>query len=78
MKKEDLIKLLKEARDTEENAVPIYLGHLSSAIFWAGISKEKAEEARAILRTLASESDGHKKVVLQLLKKVTEAKKDVI
>lgn len=78
MKKTDLIRLLKEARDTEERAVPIYLEHLSSAIFWTGISKEGTEEARRILGILAAESEGHKKVVLDLLKKASEADKDVI
>lgn len=78
MKKTEFIKLLKEAKDTEETAVPIYLGHLSSAVFWTGIGKEEAAEMRKILEALASESKGHKETVLKLIEQAREVPGDVI
>lgn len=78
MNRNDLLKLLKDAKEVEEHAVPIYVKHLSSAVFWTGISREKAEEARKILNKLASDSMGHKNVVLQLISKINQAAEDDI
>jgi len=76
LKKQELLKMLKEAYDTEEMSIPIYMRHLKSAVFWTGIDKEKTDKIRKILGELASGSEGHKKVVVDLINEIKESKKD--
>lgn len=52
---------------TEENSILIYTRHLESAIFWTGVSEDNAVRAKAILKTLADESESHKLMVLSII-----------
>ena len=62
-----ILKMLKEARNTEQGAIPIYMKHLESAIFWTGIPQSNVSKAKKILRRLAAESAAHKVVVEKLI-----------
>ncbi len=70
--KKKLFGLLKQALDSEEKAVPIYNHHLESAVFWTGLSEDKAKELREVLRLLAKESIEHKIAVEKMLLKLCE------
>ena len=63
----ETLRILKEARNTEEGVIPIYMKHLESAIFWTGIPKDNVSKAKTILRHLADESAAHKVVVEKLI-----------
>lgn len=65
--KEKLIELLKYALMLEEKAVPIYNHHLESAIFWTGLSEDKAVKLKNVLELLAKESTMHKMKVDKVL-----------
>ena len=75
IKKEELLKVLNLSLDAEEKAIPIYMGHLDSAVFWTGIAETKAGKAREMLKTLAEESSKHKALIEGLIKKVNGEKK---
>lgn len=76
IKKDALLELLKKGLDGEERAVPIYMGHLKTAVFWAGLEEKEAEEVKRILEQLAIESVGHKKMVLELIDYMERLGKD--
>ena len=62
-----ILKMLREARNSEEGVIPIYMKHLESAIFWTGIPRDNVPKAKTILRRLADESVAHKIVVEKLI-----------
>jgi rubrerythrin len=61
------LEILKGARNAEEKSIPIYTKHLESALFWTGISEDRALKAREILKRLAAESAAHKIAVEALI-----------
>lgn len=74
MKKEEILAKIDIAILREEQAVPIYAEHLSSAIHWAGLKEESVARIRGYLKILRDDSMGHAKA----LRKVKELiKKDV-
>ena len=52
----------------EEEALPIYSKHLSSALFWSGLADEEQKKIRASLEILAKETKEH----IKILKSVKE------
>ncbi|UCD14933.1 MAG: hypothetical protein JSV34_04205 [Candidatus Omnitrophota bacterium] len=76
IEKQELLKIFKEAYYTEERAVLIYRKHLDSAIFWTGISKDKAQKAKELLEKLAKDSFSHKIILEGLISEVKENNKD--
>lgn len=76
IKKDELLRLLKKGLDGEEKAIPIYMQHLKSAMFWGGLPEKDAQEIKSALERLAVESVGHKKIVLDLIDHVEGAGKD--
>lgn len=70
IEKQELLKTLQKALATEEKAIPIYMKHLSSAIFWTGIDADRIKKARKLLSRLAEETTYHKKVVGELIEKI--------
>ena len=76
MSREELLAILEEARLAEEKAIPIYVKHLSAAVFWTGASKEKTEKIKETLRLLAEESEKHKKMVEHLIVELKKEGKD--
>ncbi|MDD4183706.1 MAG: hypothetical protein PHT53_07830 [Candidatus Omnitrophica bacterium] len=76
IKKEDLLKELKEALAAEENSIPVYMKHLDSAIFWTGWEDGILTKAKTIFTHLAQESSRHKIMVDNLIKHINEDKRD--
>jgi hypothetical protein len=76
IKKDELLRLLKDAYYAEEEGVLIYTKHLNSAIFWAGLDKDKVKRVREILESLAKGSIAHKPVVERMINYVKESNKD--
>lgn len=74
--KQELVRNLKEALQLEEKSIQIYTDHISAALPWTGIGKESAEKIRKTLSVLGRDSEGHKKIVLNLIKKVEEDSRD--
>jgi len=74
--KDELLRLLKDTYYAEEEGVLIYAKHLNSAIFWAGLSKDKVKRAKEILESLAKGSIAHKPIVERMIKYVKETNKD--
>ena len=62
-----ILKILKDARNSEEGVIPIYMKHLESAMFWTGIPQDNVPKAKTILRRLAAESAAHKIAVEKLI-----------
>jgi rubrerythrin len=76
IKKDALLELLKKGLDDEEKAIPIYTKHLKSAVLWTGLEEKEAEEVRCIIEKLATDSEGHKKIVLSLIDSIERSGKD--
>lgn len=70
--KQELLKHLKDALQMEEKSIQIYTEHISAALPWTGIKKEEGDKIRKSLFVLGRDSEGHKKIVLNLIKKVEE------
>lgn len=76
IKKDELLRMLKDVYYTEEEGVLIYTKHLNNAIFWTGIDKDKSKRAKELLDALARGSMGHKPIVEKMIKYVKESDKD--
>lgn len=74
--KEELIRMLTDAQLDEERAVPVFLRHLSTAIFWTGVTRQKSLKAKAFFEGLSNDSERHKKIVSDLLSKIKEDSRD--
>ncbi len=77
MTREELKTRLRQLRDEEERAIPIYVQHLESTFFLSSFKPEAQKKIKAMLRTLAVESEGHARMFEALLKKVEEPGRDV-
>ena len=58
-----ILKKIKEAINTEEFVVPIYIKHLQSAVFWSGFQKEKQKIIIKNLKILSEDSKFHTKAL---------------
>ena len=67
--KEELLKILKDAQMIEERLIPIYMDHLSSAVFWTGLDEKKVFEIKVLLKKLADDSRRHKATVDDVIAK---------
>ncbi|UCB57024.1 MAG: hypothetical protein JSV30_00035 [Candidatus Omnitrophota bacterium] len=76
IKKQELLKILKGALDTEEKSILIYKGHLESAVFWTGIGRDKTIKAKELLGRLAQGSLIHKGIVERLIEEIKENNRD--
>lgn len=76
IKKDELLRLLKDAYYAEEDGILIYQKHLNNALFWTGVDKDKAKEARRMLDILAKGSIAHKPIVQGMIDRVKESDKD--
>ncbi len=70
----EMLKILKEARNSEEGVIPVYMKHLESALFWTGIHPDNVSKAKTILRRLAAESTAHKIAVEKLIARLEGGK----
>ena len=76
IKKDDLLKELKEALVLEEQSIPIYMKHLSSAVFWTGWDEQTAAKAKNVFLYLAQESSRHKNIIKDLIENVKQDKRN--
>ncbi|MDD5464779.1 MAG: hypothetical protein PHP73_00285 [Candidatus Omnitrophica bacterium] len=77
IKKEELLKFLKEAEVLEEKSIPVYTKHLDSTLFLSGFSKEEQEELKKVLLILKKGSEEHREIYEDLINKIRESAKDV-
>ncbi|MCK9573251.1 MAG: hypothetical protein M0R20_02470 [Candidatus Omnitrophica bacterium] len=76
IKKEDLLKELREALVAEEQSIPIYMKHLDSAVFWTGWDLETITKIKTLFSTLARESGRHKIIITGLIERIQEDKRN--
>jgi len=76
IEKIELLSILREAMISEEKLIPILNRHLSSAVVWTGVDKEKTEGAQRVLKQLAMESEGHRKINEKLINKIEKEDRD--
>lgn len=74
--KEKLLEYLKEGLDKEEKSIPIYMKHLDSAIFWAGLDQKIVNKAREAFTFSMKESIRHKEIIENLIKTIKEDTKN--
>lgn len=73
MKKDELMRHIREGIRTEESAVAIYYKHLRTVITRSGIDADTQDRIRSALEKLKAESMGHRK---QLETMMAELEKD--
>ena len=66
MEKNNLLKKIDEAISTEDMAMPIYVKHLKSGIFWSGLNKEKKDLIKKNLEILEIETLQHAKMLQEI------------
>ena len=76
MDKKELLTVLEKAKIAEEKAIPIYTKHMGTAIFWAGIDKEKVGKIKEALTLLARESEGHRVINESLITQIKSEARD--
>lgn len=67
MDKKLILAKLEEAKLQEELAIPLYVSHIQQTIFWSGLSPEKQEKIIDSLKILDVESEGHAKVLDEMI-----------
>ena len=77
IEKKKLLKLLAEALELEENAIPIYNRHLKTALFWSGLPAADREQLRIQLGILDKESTRHCRILSELTARIKEDARDV-
>jgi rubrerythrin len=74
--KKEALEIFKNAKFAEEKAIPIYTKHLSSALFWTGMGREKIQKIKEALDTLAKESKVHIELTEFLINFIKNEEKD--
>ncbi|UCH12445.1 MAG: hypothetical protein JSW18_00410 [Candidatus Omnitrophota bacterium] len=77
IKKEELLKLLSRCLDAEEKGIPIYSRHLGNTLFLSDFKKEEQKKVRDTLETLKTDSETHKTIFEDLIKRIKGSTKDV-
>lgn len=77
MTRDELIAQLKQLRNEEELAIPIYAQHLESTFFLSSVKPEAQKEIKEMLLTLAMESEVHARMFEDVIKKVKDSDRDV-
>lgn len=72
MTKEGLIDILKYAYAREEEAIPIYLNHLKTAILWTGLDEKRSKAIRDVFQKLMEDTKRHRTTVGNILKKLEQ------
>ena len=76
IRKDELLRLLKEGIDAEEKSIPVYMDHLGAALFWVGMEPDKAAKIQEAFKHLASCSRRHKEILTGIAGKVREGGRD--
>ena len=76
MKKDELLRKLQEALNTEESATTIYLKHLDAITTRFNIGEKFIEEARRIIDLLIKGNLHHKEECEKMIKMVKESDRE--
>ena len=74
--RQELLTILKQALLEEERAIPVYLKHLRTAVYWTGIDKGDVEKIRDAMNILHKDSERHKETLRMLIDRVNIGEKD--
>jgi len=77
MKKEELLTKLNRSIEIEEQAVPIYLRHLNTALDWSGLREKEVDKIKDHLKILSEDAKQHKKLFDDIKKRISSGGKDV-
>ncbi len=78
IKKKDLIETLYNALDSEEEANNRFYDYtINSLKYYEWLSEEKREKVKDIITKLRDDTQGHKKVIENLIQDIKEGNKDV-
>ena len=77
IRKEDLLKQIKQAIWEEERAFPIHERHILQSMPWYGFRPEEEEQVRGTLQRLADETRQHDRILQELYESLAEADRDV-
>ena len=75
--KEELLRIIHEGIRTEEKAAPLYLKHLAVSVRWVGFTDQQCKHIEDTLRSVAGDSEDHKRTLENMRAKVTKGKRDV-
>ncbi len=76
MKKNELIRRLKKARNTEESIISVSAEQLQALTLRSGISEKKAEKVRSTLQKMIDESTRHREKVESLIADIQQEGRD--
>jgi len=76
MTKQELLKSLQHALNTEESAMPLYTRHINSTLFLSGFDHDAQKRMSEILHTLNIESTHHGMALQSLINKIQSEDKD--
>ena len=76
MKKDDLLKIIKEGIRFE-SSIPIYLNHLSTIVTQTELGENYVSQIRALMEYLTHETSAHKKILEDTLSKIEKETGDV-
>ena len=77
MKKEELLRQLREAIKTEESAVELYLKHFSAIVTKSGLPRGDIVAIKEIIRRNVKDTEQHKKKLHSLIQQVQQESIDV-
>jgi len=77
MRKEELLKCVRESIRREESAITVYLRHLKALVLRSGLSESDIAEARKTVEFLVEANMAHKKFMEDMLNRIEEDPKDV-
>lgn len=69
---QELLKMIKNALYTEENAMAVYGRHLKTVLSFSDIAAENRKKIREYLDLLIKESEEHKNILIVIMNKLKE------
>lgn len=75
--REALLHQLKENRDKEDKALPLYAQHLSNAMFLSSALEADQHKIKEILQTLSEDSQRHRQMYQAMIDRIEREGKDV-
>lgn len=75
--KEETIKMIGRLLKTEENAIPIYLKHITNTLFLSNFNEVDQENLKQKLNILNDDSIRHRDMLINLINKIKDSDSDV-
>ncbi len=76
MEKNELIRRLKKARNTEESIIAVSAEHLRALTLRSGVPKEKAADVRAFLQEMIGECTRHREKAESLIADIEQEERN--